>query len=121
MNQNHSDERRQFSRIDFHHEMILFNVANSSRYNGTFNDISLKGMLFHSTPLPKSGEQLEGRLLLGDIELVIRGVVLWSKEGRGTAVKFQDMDLESFSHLRRLITLNMGDSERIDQELFASL
>ncbi|MBF0159269.1 MAG: PilZ domain-containing protein [Magnetococcales bacterium] len=116
-----TQDRRHFSRVDFCHELDLVNDKTQQLYQGAFNDISLKGLLFCAEELPKPGEQVSGVLSLGEISLTIRGTVLWAKEHRGAAIQFQDMDLESFSHLRRLITLNMGDSERIDQELFSSL
>jgi hypothetical protein len=118
-NSNH--DRRKFSRIDFHHEVTLVNPASGQAYDGAFNDISLQGMLFHSDPLPKSGDHLQGTLLLGDIEVIISGVVLWSRGEQGAAIRFHDLDLESFSHLRRLVTLNIGDSDRVDHELFSAL
>ncbi|MBF0124632.1 MAG: PilZ domain-containing protein [Magnetococcales bacterium] len=121
MTTSQTQDRRTFSRVDFCHELDLMNDETRQLYQGGFNDISLKGLLFCANELPKPGAPVSGVLSLGEIALTIRGTVLWTKEGRGAAIQFQDMDLESFSHLRRLITLNMGDSERIDQELFSSL
>ena len=112
--------RRHFSRISFKHQLTLESSTGHS-YQGAFNDISLKGMLFWSEPLPQKDEKLSGILHLGDLELHIHGVVVHSLPDRGVALYFQDMDVESFSHLRRLISLNMGDSETIDKEFFSSL
>ncbi|MBF0161270.1 MAG: PilZ domain-containing protein [Magnetococcales bacterium] len=113
-------ERRQFSRVDFRHQITLWG-EDGSEYAGAFDDISLKGMLFWSEPLPAQGEVLTGVLLLGDVEVHLSGVVVHSHLQRGAAVQFQGMDVDSFGHLRRLVSLNMGDSETIDKEFFASL
>ncbi|MBF0621869.1 MAG: PilZ domain-containing protein [Magnetococcales bacterium] len=113
-------ERRHFSRVNFRHELTL-KGSSGNEYPGAFNDISLKGMLFWAETLPMAEEEVQGILPLGDQELRIHGVVLWSDAEKGSAIRFLDMDVESFSHLRRLVSLNMGDSEQIDQELFSSL
>ncbi|MEO5363634.1 MAG: PilZ domain-containing protein [Magnetococcus sp. DMHC-8] len=113
-------DRRHFSRVDFRHQLTLTN-ADGAEYPGAFDDISLKGMLFWSSPLPEKGESLAGVLLLGEIEMHIVGVVVHSHRDRGAAIRFQGMDVDSFSHLRRLVSLNMGNSETIDKEFFASL
>lgn len=115
-----AENRRHFSRVHFTHQLIL--TGSSGRtYPGAFNDVSLKGMLFWCDILPEKGETVAGVLALGDASLHIRGLVVNAHPDRGAAVFFKDMDVESFSHLRRLISLNMGDSETIDQEFFSSL
>ena len=114
------ENRRHFSRVDFRHQLTLTSDT-GTEYPGAFDDISLRGMLFWSSPLPEKGEKLSGTLLLGDIVMHMAGVVVHSHLDRGAAVLFQGMDVDSFSHLRRLISLNMGDSETIDNEFFASL
>ncbi|MBF0462684.1 MAG: PilZ domain-containing protein [Magnetococcales bacterium] len=115
-----AQNRRHFSRVDFRHQLTLHDNQ-GTEYPGAFDDISLKGMLFWSSPLPEKGTHLSGILLLGDLELRITGMVVHSHLDRGAAILFQGMDVDSFSHLRRLISLNMGDSETIDREFFASL
>lgn len=112
--------RRHFSRISFNHQLTL-KSGSGHVYAGAFNDVSLKGMLFWSDPLPEKNDRISGTLTLGETELHIKGVVVHSNPDRGAAIYFQDMDVESFSHLRRLISLNMGDSETIDKEFFSSL
>lgn len=115
-----NSQRRVFSRVNFHHEILLTNTENQ-RFPGAFNDISLRGMLFHGDKLPEVGNIVSGDLRLGDIHLLIQGKVVHSSTGRGAAIQFQNIDLESFSHLRRLVSLNLGDSETIDKEFFDAL
>ncbi|MBF0425909.1 MAG: PilZ domain-containing protein [Magnetococcales bacterium] len=113
-------ERRHFSRVHFQHEITLVGT-DGKEYPGAFNDISLKGMLFWSEVLPSPSEVVQGVLPLGEEEMRMRGVVLWSDAQRGAAIRFEEMDVESFSHLRRLVALNADDAAKVDQELFASL
>ncbi|MBF0187957.1 MAG: PilZ domain-containing protein [Magnetococcales bacterium] len=114
------EERRHFSRVDFRHELTLKDNS-GTLYEGAFNDISLRGMLFWCENLPMAELEVFGTMPLGDSELRIHGIVLWSDSKRGAAIEFKNMDIESFSHLRRLVALNMGDPEVIDRELFESL
>ncbi|MBF0184216.1 MAG: PilZ domain-containing protein [Magnetococcales bacterium] len=112
-------DRRHFSRVEFRHQLTL--TSDEGEYPGAFDDISLRGMLFWSDPLPEKGEEVSGTLILGEIEIRLSGVIVQSNLNRGAAVLFQGLDVDSFSHLRRLVSLNMGDSETIDKEFFASL
>ncbi|MEO5334951.1 MAG: PilZ domain-containing protein [Magnetococcus sp. YQC-5] len=113
-------DRRAFSRVHYANELLL-KASSGESYAGILHDVSLKGMLFHCDHLPPKGMTVTGTLALGSITLTIKGLVVNSQPGRGAAVLFQDMDVESFSHLRRLVALNLGDSDIIDEEFFATL
>ncbi|MBF0181212.1 MAG: PilZ domain-containing protein [Magnetococcales bacterium] len=113
-------DRRSYSRVYYQHELTLQD-GNGVSYRGAFNDVSLKGMLFNSDRLPPKGAKVTGIVHLGSFNMVIKGVVMAVQPDRGAAVRFEEMDVESFSHLRRLVSLNMGDSDIIDEEFFATL
>ncbi|MBF0195303.1 MAG: PilZ domain-containing protein [Magnetococcales bacterium] len=112
--------RRYFSRVDFSHNITLQTESNEN-ISGAFSDISLKGMLFLAEKLPKKGEKVSGTLELGDVNLNIKGEVIASSRQRGAAILFQDLDFDSFAHLRQLLSLNLGDPDKIDKEFFTSL
>ncbi|ABK45775.1 type IV pilus assembly PilZ [Magnetococcus marinus MC-1] len=116
----HPNGRRQYTRVEYRHAILLKDASGQS-YDGSFNDISLKGMLFLAEHLPEAGTEVGGELLLGDVVIELHGTVVLSQADRGAAIRFMDIDLESFSHLRTLVSLNLGDAERIDRELFDSL
>lgn len=115
-----NNDRRQFTRVNFRHEMEIRD-GQGQLYKGAFNDISLKGMLFFCEKMPPEGAVITGIMPLGEEKMTIVGRVLRSSHERGVAIRFENMDVESFSHLRRLVSLNMGDAERIDAEFFGSL
>jgi hypothetical protein len=115
-----ASNRRHFSRVDFSHKVILTTELGKT-IPGAFSDISLKGMLFLGDTLPKIGDKVSGSLGLGDVSLNIKGEVIASHPERGAAVIFQDLDFDSFAHLRNLLSLNLGDPDQIDQEFFTSL
>ncbi|MBF0454628.1 MAG: PilZ domain-containing protein [Magnetococcales bacterium] len=113
-------DRRHFSRVEFSHDVEL-TTGKGGRIAGAFTDISLRGMLFQADKLPKKGTHISGTLNLGDVSLNIAGEVVASHPNRGAAIRFQDLDIDTFAHLRRLVSLNLGDSETIDREFFTSL
>ena len=114
-------ERRHFSRVDFKHAITLHVDGDETPYPGGFDDVSLKGMLFYGEALPPEGTMISGLMDLGGVPLLLKGKVLRASEERGAAIVFQEMDVESFTHLRRLVSLNAGDAELIDRELFDSI
>ncbi|WP_130472829.1 PilZ domain-containing protein, partial [Candidatus Magnetaquicoccus inordinatus] len=77
-------DRRHFSRVEFRHQLTL--ASSEGEYHGAFDDISLRGMLFWSDPLPEKGEEISGTLVLGDIEIRLAGVVVQSNLHRGAAI-----------------------------------
>ncbi|MBF0340667.1 MAG: PilZ domain-containing protein [Magnetococcales bacterium] len=113
-------DRRAHSRVDFQHELLLRD-GDGRMFRGAFGDISLRGMLFLCDELPAKGAEVSGTLTLGNISLPFKGVVLQAQSDRGAAIRFQEMDVECFSHLRRLVSLNLGDSDAIDDEFLAAL
>ncbi|MBF0193820.1 MAG: PilZ domain-containing protein [Magnetococcales bacterium] len=112
--------RRLFSRVPYRQKISLTTEDNKT-YPGSFDDISLKGMLFLGDKLPEKGSILTGNLVIGEAKVAIKGEVTNVTLDRGAAIKFIDMDVESFTHLRQLVALNMGDAELIDAEFFSSL
>jgi hypothetical protein len=119
-NDNAPSNRRHFSRVEYAHEVTLKTDLGESII-GAFSDISLKGMLFQGDQLPTKGANVSGTLDLGDVSMNITGVVIASAEDRGAAIRFNNLDIDSFTHLRQLLSLNLGSSETIDKEFFDSL
>jgi len=60
---------------------------------------------------------LEINLGNSDIVLTIKALLVHIKKN-SFGFKFQSIDLDSLAHLRRLMEINLGDTELIDQELF---
>jgi len=115
------DERR-FRRVPFVTEVQL--VAGAQRRSCQLLDIALKGALLEgdgpwtlpigtraslTIPLPDSPITLDF-----DAELV-------HHEGAHLGFRFLHEDLETFTHLRKLLELNSGDPEGIRSELLTWL
>ena len=109
---------RRFSRIEFDAEVRLIN--DKGLWESKLIDISLKGMLL---TVPRIWEAEIGDHYLTEIfadneETVIRMEVTITHIGeRQVGFQCKYIDLDSVSHLRRLVELNIGDPEILYREL----
>jgi len=112
-------DRRKYSRVKFEAETTC--VWQGKRIPTHLLDISLKGALveFDSPPPFAKGADLHLELALNGRQLVL------SFESRSVfeseiqvGLEFLGIDLETLTHLRRLVELNTGDSDRVKEELF---
>lgn len=114
-------EKRRFHRISFDAGCELH--CRESVWLSEVLDISLKGVLVKrpanwSVPL---NEPCEVVILLDDQETgIVMAVELRHIETHRLGFKCQYIDLESASHLKRLVELNLGDHVLLDRE-FAHL
>lgn len=110
-------ERRRFSRIAFDASTEI--SQGEQRWKVELLDLSLQGLLverpehFEGDP----GQAFQARVYLGfDANVYMDAELAWEREGLlGFACKH--IDLDSISHLRRLIELNLGDESLLEREL----
>jgi hypothetical protein len=122
MSDSQFDDRRKFSRIPFPATAHLKAYRGDLHLNCDVIDVSLKGILIK---IPndwrgKMHEKFKVDLLLDNAELVINmyaAVAHIDKESVGFLC--EHIDLDSISHLKRLIELNLGDEELLHRELSA--
>jgi hypothetical protein len=113
-----STEKRHFSRIPFEAKIHLVSAEGS--WHADLIDVSLKGVLI---TLPKgwqakSGEHFLLEFDLGNHDVSIRmEVSVAHTEENHVGLRCEHIDLDSISHLRRLIELNVGDAAILDREL----
>lgn len=113
-----SDNKRRFSRISFGGNVHLVSAEGS--WHCQLLDVSLKGML---TTMPKNWpgkleENFLAEIALEESDIVIRmEVQVTHLEEDHVGFRCVHIDLDSISHLRRLVELNVGDSEILDREL----
>lgn len=115
-----SDERRLFSRILFQTSAQLFTTG--GEVDVDILDLSLKGALVRPQrvfPVARD-EACTLRLHLGNGECSIR-MAGRAAHTEGTTIGFacEEIDLDSITHLRRLVELNLGDETLLDRELAA--
>ncbi len=113
------DTPRRFKRIPFS-AAIRF-VQGEKALESTLIDISLKGVLAQK-PREWQGARGDHRilelLLDGDVSIKMDAVVAHVSETR-VGFEWKDIELEGFTHLRRLLSLNVGSEELLKRELSA--
>ena len=110
--------KRRFSRIPFVTDVHLVNAEGS--WNSQLIDVSLKGILVTKpTGRPiKIGDHYLVEMLTDNQEASIRmEVSVVHIEDGHIGLRCEHIDLDSISHLRRLVELNLGDSDILHREL----
>ncbi|WP_122563798.1 PilZ domain-containing protein [Pseudomonas viridiflava] len=118
MTDSHADRRR-FKRIAFDAKTDL--TQGDKSWKVQLVDLSLKGLLIER-PEPWTGDPAQDFLV--DIHLspdvyVKMDVHLTHDNNRQLGFVCRHIGLQSISHLKRLIELNLGDEEELDSELAA--
>ncbi|NCO50977.1 MAG: PilZ domain-containing protein [Deltaproteobacteria bacterium] len=112
-------QHRHFKRISFATEAQV--IIAGQIYSCTLMDVALRGALCHSPaqslPLPL-GAACELRILLpsSDISLDF-GAELVHCEKNEYGFRFTTQDTTTIAHLRRLLELNIGDSDQVEEEI----
>jgi len=109
--------RRQFSRVHFQSEASLF--LPSGEFAVEVLDLSLKGALIRpeGEMFAMLGSHCTLKIRLDDLETSIRmecTVVHHQADLYGLICR--EIDLDSITHLRRLVALNLGDEHLLDRE-----
>lgn len=117
-----TDERRHHSRIAFHAPAQL--ILTDRVIDVVVLDLSLKGALVR---LPADVHAQDGtpctlRVRLDEVGDNIRmETKVTHVEGRYAGLSCHSIDLDSVTHLRRLVELNLGSEELLERELSALL
>lgn len=118
---NDTNERRHFWRAHFRGEASL--KQDDRTIPCRLDDISLKGALLEipaATPLT-SGGQAQLQLELASGTAIAMQVAIVHVEGRQVGVRCESIDIDSLTHLRRMIELNAGDTKVFERDLAALL
>jgi len=116
-NKNTANERRKFSRILFDAHVEL--AQGEFHWRASLLDISLKGLLLQQT-LPAEVAQEQSilvKILLSDNTSIAMSVIVAHQHHNQTGLVCTSIDIDSVSHLRRLIELNLGDAAEAEREL----
>lgn len=112
-----SSERRNFNRINFSHPCVLTALHHIGPVE--VHDLSLKGALV-SAPTDWQvdvGTPCVLEVKLGDdARIRLIGSVV-HVDARGYGIHCESIDLDSISHLRRLVELNLGDETLLQRDL----
>jgi hypothetical protein len=113
------DDRRHFWRAHFKSPVLL--TLHGAVQEAKLHDISLKGALVEAPTgwAGQPGDRCQLRLNLGaDVTINMNTTVAHFDAGR-VGLRCENIDLDSVTHLRRLVELNAGDPGLLDRELSA--
>lgn len=111
------EERRRFSRIDFDARVEI--AQGDKFWQAQLLDISLKGILLAKMGLYQleNDSQILVKIILSDQASIAMSTQLVQQNIDQIRLACQSIDIDSVSHLRRLIELNIGDSQAAEREL----
>lgn len=116
-------QRRHFARASFSADATLL-VADVAA-PCTVHDLSLKGALVSrddASPAPQAGSECVLVIALDGEEAAIRlDCEVAHAEGNRVGLVWRETDLDSLTHLRRLLELNLADPQLMQRELGALL
>lgn len=117
-----TEEKRQFTRIVFD-KAISLQPDNGICVQGQVDNICMKGAFVLCDQFSRFtvGEHVSYTMTLSDpagVAITGDARVVWIDEHRqGCGLFFFEMDIDSFTNLKRLVELNFGDADIIEKEL----
>ena len=117
------EEKRRFSRVPFRTLAQIRSTDGAIELEGEVRNISLAGMLLQCNEKLPEGTELEVDIFLMDgnpeLEIQVNGKVVRATDA-GTAIQFvlKGIDFESLTHLRYLVSYNLGDDDTVMKEFF---
>jgi len=117
-----TQERRHFARVAFDAPADLITV--DGKVSTSVLDLSLKGALVSLPPDHRLSPGVPCLLcvrLQGDEQRIVLGAEVAHLEASRAGLICRSIDIESITHLRRLIEINLGESDLLERELKALL
>jgi hypothetical protein len=120
MNSPETGDQRQFTRIPFDSPVQI--TGSNGTWHTRLIDISLNGVL---TQEPQDWNAGPNDTFVLDLDLYDSGVeirmevTVAHREAGRVGFQCQHIDLDSITHLRRLVELNIGNTEILNRELSA--
>ncbi len=112
------ENRRNFHRIFFDAPVTI--QSGEETYTSQLSDLSLNGALVRKPQdwNPEKGETVIMNISLdNDAVVIAMEAVVSHIEARQVGLKKLNIDMDSITHLRRLVELNLGDSEMLHRDL----
>lgn len=112
-------DRRQFSRITFDGHTRL--SQNDRHWDVALIDVSLKGLLIETPAEWQADHTLPfaAAIALADDATITMSLQWCHSENGQSGFACTHIDIDSITHLRRLVELNLGDSALLERELAA--
>jgi len=111
-------DNRYYSRISFTADAEVF--VDGMRYPAEMLDLSLRGTLLNlqSADAFDIGMSCPLKISLPSSDTTIRfDAELVHKNGNYVGFRFQSLDVETMTHLRKMLELNTGDHDKLTNEI----
>jgi len=110
-------EKRHFSRVDYHVHAVI--VCDGETIQAEVENLSLKGVLVRSDSILPMGKEAEISITLSNVSPPVKinlvGQVVRAQEGE-LGFSFNRIELESFIHLRNIVSICKGDADSVMDE-----
>ncbi|NOI02851.1 PilZ domain-containing protein [Vibrio kanaloae] len=111
-------ERRQFSRVVYQVPVEL--SQGRGNISGSIQDLSLHGLLIQCNELQQLSDnvpvQVSFTLTNSNINIQLEATIV-STINTSMRLRIEHLDIDSISHLKRLVELNVGDDELLYREI----
>ena len=111
-------ERRQFSRVVYQTPTDI--SQGNVNVSGSVQDLSLHGLLIQCDKLQQLRSDLPVQVSLtlenSDINIQLEATIV-STINTSMRLRIEHLDIDSISHLKRLVELNVGDDELLYREI----
>ncbi|ARP39167.1 MULTISPECIES: PilZ domain-containing protein [Vibrio] len=111
-------ERRQFSRVVYQTPTDI--SQGNVNVSGSVQDLSLHGLLIQCDKLQQLRTdipvQVSFKLENSDINIQLEATIV-STINTSMRLRIEHLDIDSISHLKRLVELNVGDDELLYREI----
>ncbi|MCZ4308730.1 MULTISPECIES: PilZ domain-containing protein [Vibrio] len=111
-------ERRQFSRVVYQTPTDI--SQGNVNVSGSVQDLSLHGLLIQCDKLQQLRAdipvQVSFKLENSDINIQLEATIV-STINTSMRLRIEHLDIDSISHLKRLVELNVGDDELLYREI----
>lgn len=109
-----SDEKRRHPRVGFSTRILVSLCADGKgvELEGSSRDLSMRGVFVNTDRQFAKGTPCSVKIFLSggleDVELGIQGTIVRTT-GKGFGVGFDSMDVDTYSHLKNIVTYNSND------------
>ncbi|MFZ2447400.1 MAG: PilZ domain-containing protein [Syntrophobacteraceae bacterium] len=113
-------EKRKNSRVSFNADVIV--TSGDLTISGATDNLSMKGMFLTAERRLPADELMDIKIRLSGSELSIdlKGKTVRQTDA-GMAIEFIAMDLDSFTHLKKLVAYNSGNADHVEDEYYQSV
>ncbi len=113
------DEKRKKTRVHFETQVVLKTDVSEITVGANSSDISMKGMFINTDKKIPVETPCNIEIVLSGttskLALNIKGVIA-RQDKNGLGIIFDSMDVDSFLHLKNIVTYNASDPDAIENE-----